>query len=51
MCLVLVVWKVHPLYPCVVAANRSKYRMGTLALERLRAGGRLRHPVLDNYSH
>jgi uncharacterized protein with NRDE domain len=24
MCLVLVVWKVHPLYPCVVAANRDE---------------------------
>jgi uncharacterized protein with NRDE domain len=25
MCLVLVVWKVHPLYPCVVAANRDEF--------------------------
>lgn len=25
MCLVLVVWKVHPLYPCVIAANRDEF--------------------------
>jgi uncharacterized protein with NRDE domain len=25
MCLVLVVWRVHPLYPCVVAANRDEF--------------------------
>jgi uncharacterized protein with NRDE domain len=25
MCLVLVVWRVHPLYPCLVAANRDEF--------------------------
>ncbi|MEA3196783.1 MAG: hypothetical protein QOF32_835 [Gammaproteobacteria bacterium] len=25
MCLVLVVWRLHPLYPCVVAANRDEF--------------------------
>ena len=25
MCLILVVWRVHPRYPCVVAANRDEY--------------------------
>lgn len=25
MCLVLVVWKAHPLYPCVIAANRDEF--------------------------
>ena len=25
MCLVLVVWKSHPQFPCVVAANRDEY--------------------------
>jgi len=25
MCLVLVVWRVHPLYPCLIAANRDEF--------------------------
>ncbi len=25
MCLILVVWRVHPLYPCVIAANRDEF--------------------------
>jgi uncharacterized protein with NRDE domain len=25
MCLVLVVWRVHPMYPCLVAANRDEF--------------------------
>src|SRR5580698_6894912 len=25
MCLVLVVWRVHPRYPCLVAANRDEF--------------------------
>src|SRR5580700_5781208 len=25
MCLVLVVWRMHPTYPCLVAANRDEF--------------------------
>jgi len=25
MCLVLIVWRVHPLYPCLIAANRDEF--------------------------
>lgn len=25
MCLILIAWRVHPLYPCVVAANRDEF--------------------------
>jgi uncharacterized protein with NRDE domain len=25
MCLILVVWRVHPMYPCLVAANRDEF--------------------------
>jgi uncharacterized protein with NRDE domain len=52
MCLVLVVWRVHPQYPCVIAANRDEFharpaaaaawwadRPGILAGRDLEAGG------------
>ncbi len=52
MCLVLVVWRVHPTYPCLVAANRDEFharptaradwwpdRPGILAGRDLEAGG------------
>lgn len=32
MCLVLLVWRVHPLYPCVVAANRDELHARPTAL-------------------
>ena len=25
MCLILVAWRVHPNFPCVIAANRDEY--------------------------
>ena len=52
MCLILVAWRVHPNFPCVVAANRDEYfgrptaeadwwedRAGILAGRDLQAGG------------
>lgn len=52
MCLILLAWKVHPVYPCVVAANRDEFfarptaamrfwedRPSVLAGRDLRAGG------------
>jgi uncharacterized protein with NRDE domain len=42
MCLVLVVWRMHPSYPCVVAANRDEFHARPTA----RAGWWPDHPAI-----
>ena len=60
MCLVLVVWRVHPRYPCLVAANRDEFHARPAAARRLvagssadtrRAGSRSRRDLAGHDSH